>query len=179
MSRLAPKRLIFVDECGTNISLTPLYARAPKGKRAYGKVPKNWGKNVTLLSSLSSEGVGASMTIEGATDKGVFEAYVEHFLAPTLKQGQVVIMDNLQAHKGQRVRRLIEARGAEVLFLPPYSPDFNPIEEAFSKIKNSVRKAKARSKEALLGAIGRALDGVSPSDARGWFGHRGYELALS
>jgi transposase len=179
VSKLDPKHLVFVDECGTNISLAPLYARAPKGERAYGKVPKNRGKNVTLLSSLSSEGVGASMAIEGATDKGVFEAYVEHFLAPTLKQGQVVIMDNLQAHKGHRVRRSIEARGAKVLFLPPYSPDFNPIEEAFSKIKNSVRKAKARSKEALLDAIGRALDGVSPSDARGWFGHRGYELALS
>ncbi len=179
MSKLDPKRLVFVDECGTNIFLTPLYARAPKGERAYGKVPKNWGKNITLLSSLSLEGIGASMAIEGSTDKEVFEGYVEHFLGPTLKRGQVVIMDNLQAHKGHRVRRLIEARGAQVFFLPPYSPDFNPIEEAFSKIKSSVRKAQARTKEALFGAIGRALDGVSSSDSRGWFGHRGYELPLS
>ncbi len=119
------------------------------------------------------------MAIEGATNKEVFEGYIEHFLAPTLKEGQVVVMDNLQAHKGQRVRRLIESRGAKILFLPPYSPDFNPIEEAFSKIKSSVRKAKARSKEALFEAIAEALAGVSRADARGWFGHRGYQLVAS
>ncbi len=170
------KKLLFVDECGTNISLTPVYARAPKGERAYGKTPKNWGKNITLLASLSSEGTGVSMAIEGATDKEVFEGYVEHFLGPSLKEGQVVVMDNLQAHKGQGVRRLIESRGAKILFLPPYSPDFNPIEEAFSKIKNSVRKANARSKGALLEAIGEALGGVSREDAQGWFSHNGYKL---
>ena len=179
VSEIDPSELLFVDECGTNISLTPLYARAPKGERAYGKTPRNWGKNITLLASLSSEGVGASMAIEGATNKEVFESYVERFLGPSLKEGQVVVMDNLQAHKGQGVKRLIESRGAKILFLPPYSPDFNPIEEAFSKIKSSVRKAKARSKEALFEAIAEALAGVSRADARGWFGHRGYQLVAS
>jgi transposase len=125
-----------VDECGTNITLTRLYARAPRGERAFGKVPRNWDKNVTLIAAMSTEGMGrAAMSVEDATDGAAFEAYVKHFLLPTLKEGQVVVMDNLQAHKSARVRNLIESAGASVLFLPPYSPDFSPIEEAFSKIK--------------------------------------------
>ncbi len=170
---------MFVDECGTNISPTRLYARSPKGERAFGKTPKNWGKNITLISSLSSEGIGASMAIEGATHKEAFETYVEHFLCPTLKSGHTMIMDNLQAHKGKKVRGLIEERGATVLLLPPYSPDFNPIEEAFSKIKGFLRKAKARSKEGLLEAMGWALKTVTARDAKGWFGHCGYSAAIS
>jgi transposase len=126
---------VFVDECSTNIALTRLYARAPKGGRAFGKAPRNWGKNITLIASLSTEGVGAAMSVEGATDGAAFETYVKHFLAPTLKGGQVVVMDNLRVHKSARVGGLIEDTGAEVLFLPPYSPDFSPIEEAFSKVK--------------------------------------------
>jgi hypothetical protein len=132
---LDPRRLVFVDECSNNIALTRLYARAPKGERAYGKAPRNWGKNVTLICSLGAEGIGAAMNVEGATDGAAFEAYVEHFLAPRLKRGQIVVMDNLQVHKMKRVSELVEGAGAEVLFLPPYSPDMNPIEEAFSKVK--------------------------------------------
>jgi len=119
------------------------------------------------------------MAIEGATDKEAFEIYVEHFVCPTLKSAQIVIIDNLQAHKGEKVRKLIEERGASVLLLPPYSPDFNPIEEAFSKIKGFLSKAKARSKEALLEAMGWALKSVTARDAKGWFGHCGYGVDIS
>jgi hypothetical protein len=125
---------VFVDECSTNIALTGLYARAPKGERAYGKAPRNWGKNVTLIASMGAEGIGAAMSVEGATDGAAFEAYVKHFLVPTLEAGRIVVMDNLQVHKMKRVRELVEGAGAEILFLPPYSPDFSPIEEAFSKV---------------------------------------------
>jgi transposase len=142
---LDPERLVFVDECSTNIALAKLYARAPKGERAYGEAPRNWGKNVTLIASLSAEGVGATMSVEGATDGAAFETYVEHFLLPTLGEGQIVVMDNLQVHKMRRVEELIESAGAEILFLPPYSPDFSPIEEAFSKVKGILRRVGART----------------------------------
>jgi transposase len=168
---------VFVDECSTNIALTGLYARAPKGERAYGQAPRNWGKNVTLICSLSTEGIGAAMSVEGSTDAVVFETYVERLLAPTLKAGEIVVMDNLQVHKSTRVRKLVEARGAEVLFLPPYSPDFSPIEETFSKVKGILRKVGARTSEALVEATGHALDAVSRRDALGWFGHCGYDVA--
>ncbi len=108
-----------MDECSTNIALTRPYARAPKGERAYGQAPRNWGKNITLICSLGAEGIGGAMSVEGATDGAAFETYVKHFLAPTLKRGQVVVMDNLQVHKMKRVRELVEGVGAEVLFLPP------------------------------------------------------------
>jgi transposase len=171
-----PRRLVFVDECSTNIALTRLYARAPKGERAYGHAPRNWGKNVTLICSLGISGVGAAMSVEGATDGAAFETYVEHFLVPTLKSGQIVVMDNLQVHKSVRVKELIESAGAEVLFLPSYSPDFSPIEETFSKVKGIMRRIGARTREALLEATSEALDAVSRRDARGWFGHCGYHV---
>jgi transposase len=174
---LDPRRLVFVDECSTNIALTRLYARAPRGERAYGQAPRNWGKNITLICSLSTEGVGAAMSVEGATDGAAFETYIEHFLAPTLKDGQVVVMDNLQVHKSRRVKEIIEGAGAEVLFLPPYSPDFSPIEETFSKVKGILRRVGARTREALVEATGYALDAVSRRDAVGWFGHCGYDIA--
>jgi DDE superfamily endonuclease len=125
------KRLLFVDEMGTNTSLSALYAWAKKGHRAYWSVPRNRGANTTVLSSMSMEGMGPSLTVEGATTSEVFEAYVEQVLAPTLRKGQVVVMDNLSAHKGERVRQLIEERGCELIYLPSYSPDLNPIEETF------------------------------------------------
>ena len=116
------------------------------------------------------------MAIEGSTTKEVFEAYVEHFLAPTLREKQIVVMDNLSAHKGQRARKLIEDRGCELLFLPPYSPDLNPIEEAFSKVKRFLRVTGARTREALVEAIGKALDTVTAQDAKGFFAHCGYRM---
>ena len=167
-----------MDECSTNIALTGLYARAPKGERAYGQAPRNWGKNVTLIASMSAdEGIGAAMSVEGATDGAAFEAYVEHFLVPTLREGRIVVMDNLQVHKMKRVRELIEGAGAQILFLPPYSPDFSPIEEAFSKVKGILRRLGARAREALLEATGEALEAVSLSDAAGSFRHCGYAVS--
>ena len=157
VARLDPGRLVFVDECGTNVGLAPLRARAPKGERAFGKAPRNRGKNTTLLASMGSGGMGPCLAVEGGTTSVVFEAYVEWILAPSLSPGQVVVLDNLSAHKGDRVRRLVEERGANLLFLPSYySPDFSPIEEAFGKLKALLRREKARTKEALLEAIGRA-----------------------
>jgi transposase len=173
-----PRRLVFVDEMGTNTSLSPRYAYAPKGTRAYAQVPRNRGANTTLLASMSLEGMGPCLAVEGATTATVFEAYIEQALAPTLRCGQIVVVDNLGAHKSERVRELIEGRGCQLFFLPPYSPDFNPIEEAFSKIKGTLRKAQARTREALIEALGVAISAVSARDARGFFEHGGYHLPV-
>ena len=168
------ERLVFVDEMGTNTSLTPLYAWSRRGERAHCSAPRNWGANVTLLSSMTLSGMGPCLAVEGPTTKAVFETYLEWVLAPSLGPGQVVVMDNLSSHKGPRVRQLLEARGCELLYLPAYSPDLNPIEEAFAKLKALLRKAGARTREALLEAMGEALDAVTASDVRGFFEHRGY-----
>ncbi len=169
-----------MDECGANVGLGPLRARAPRGERAFGRTPRKRGKNTTLLASMSAaEGMGPCAAVEGATTAKVFEAYVGQVLAPSLRPGQVVVLDNLGAHKGERVRELVGARGCELLFLPAYSPDFSPIEEAFSKLKALLRKEKARTKEALVEAMGRSLDAITPKDAKGWFGHCGYAVAQS
>ena len=167
-------RLVFVDEMGSHTSLCPLYAWSPRGERARAKAPRNWGKNVTLLASITSEGTGPCLAVEGSATRGVFEAYLERVLAPSLRPGQVVVVDNLSSHKGGRVKEIVEGRGCEVLYLPPYSPDLNPIEQAFSKVKGLLRRAEARTREALVGAMGWALDAVSARDARGLFGHCGY-----
>jgi transposase len=171
-----PRRLVFVDECSTNIGLTTRYARAPRGQRARGSAPRNWGKNVTLISSITlGEGIGPSLSMEGSSDGESFGLFLREVLCPTLKRGQIVVMDNLSVHRGAWVRELIEEKGAEVLLLPPYSPDFNPIEEAFSKVKGLLRRAKARTREALFEATHRALSELKVEDARSFFGHCGYE----
>ena len=172
-------RFVFVDECSTNIALSPIFARAPKGERAFGKAPRNWGKNVSLICAIDAGGVKPSMSVEGAVDARAFEGYVEHFLTPKLKRGQIVVMDNLSVHKSAWARELVEAEGAEaegaeVLLLPPYSPDFNPIEEAFSKVKSVLRRAKARTLAALFEATHSAHGSVSAQDVRGFFGDCGY-----
>ena len=177
MKQVDARRLVVVDECGSNIALTPLYALAPQGQRAHGTVPRNRGKNTTLLASLSLEGIGACLIIEGAVNAQVFEAYVEQILAPSLEPGQIVVLDNLSVHKGARVRQLIEARGCELRFLPAYSPDCSPIEETFSKVKAVLRRVGARTHEALQEAIGQALETVTAQDAFGWFTHCGYRPA--
>ena len=171
---LDPGRLVFVDEMGTHTSLAPLYAYAPIGERVFFKIPRNRGKNTTLLTSLHQGGIGPSMAVEGATTARVFEAYVKRLLAPALRPGQVVVMDNLGAHRPRRVRELIEERGCELLYLPSYSPDLNPIEEAFSKIKHLLRKISARTKGTLIEALGRALAAVSVQDVKGFFVNCGY-----
>lgn len=167
-------QFVVIDECGSNIGLTPLYARAPRGERAYGHAPRNRGKNTTLLASLTLEGMGEAMIIEGSANAAAFERYVEEILAPSLRRGQIVIMDNLAAHKGKKVEQLIEARECQILFLPAYSPDLSPIEESFSKIKTLLRRAEGRTREALIEAICQALLTVTQQDAHGWFFHCGY-----
>jgi transposase len=175
-SKLPAESLVFIDECGSNIALTPLYARAPKGERARGKVPRNRGKNTTLIAALSLEGMGASLILEGSANTTAFELYIEQVLAPSLHAGQIVVMDNLQAHKSARVKQVIEAKGCQLLFLPGYSPDLSPIEEAFSKLKTILRRVGARTREALEEAIGHALLAITTQDAQGWFVHCGYPL---
>jgi transposase len=169
-----PERLVFVDEMGVHTSLAPLYGYSPKGERVHLRVPRNRGTNTTLLASMSLGGMGKTLAVEGSTNREVFEAYIEHVLAPTLEAGQVVIMDNLSAHKPARVRELIESRGCELIYLPAYSPDFNPIEEAFAKIKDMLRQAGARTKDALVEVLGEAISAISAQDARGYFKHAGY-----
>ena len=167
-------RFVFVDEMGSNTSLRPLYAWSRRGERVPCSAPRNWGKNVTLLSSMTLSGMGPSVAVEGPATRAVFEAYLERALAPSLRPGQVIVLDNLSAHKGGRVRELIEERGCEVFYLPPYSPDLNPTEQAFSKVKALMRKSGARTREALIGAMGEALSAVTGRDASGFFSHCGY-----
>ncbi|WP_244421975.1 IS630 family transposase [Ktedonobacter racemifer] len=165
---------IFVDECGTHIALTSLYARSPRGTRAVSKVPRNYGANTTLIASLSATGMGEALILDGAADACAFEMYIEQVLAPSLKPGQTVVMDNLSTHRGPRVRQAIEAKRCHLLYLPSYSPDLSPIEQAFSKVKTCLRRKGARTREALQQAIAEALEAVTAQDAHGWFTHCGY-----
>jgi transposase len=165
--------LLFVDECGTHTSLAPIYGYAPRDERLYLPMPRNRG-NTTLLSSMTTDGMGQSLAVGGATTAAVFETYVEKVLVPSLRPGQLVVTDNLSAHKPKRVRKLIEVIDCKLLYLPAYSPDYNPIEETFSKIKRFMHKVGARTKDALVEAIGRALSADTAGDAWGYFGHAGY-----
>ena len=168
--------MIFLDETSTHTSLTRRYARAPRGVRAYGHVPRNHGHNITLLAALIPTGIGPSMTITGSIDSAAFAAYVQRFLVPSLHPGQVVILDNLSAHKSAVARQAIEAAGCELRFLPAYSPDFNPIELAFAKFKASLRAAAARDPATLQVATAQAIDGITPADARAFYAHCGFPL---
>jgi len=165
-----------MDEAGSHIAMTRDRARSPKGERAHGKVPRNRGVVTTILGALTLAGLTAVMTVEGATSGDVFTAYVQAVLAPTLRAGNVVVLDNLGAHKVQEARDAIEAVGARLLFLPPYSPDFNPIEETWSKVKSHLRTDEPRTIEGLDRSIAAAVVRVSPSDAAGWIRHAGYQL---
>lgn len=169
--------LVFLDESGATTSLVRRYARAVGGQRAVGHVPAGHWTQLTILSALSLTGLGATMTVNAATDTAVFVAYVRHLLVPTLRPGQVVVLDNLSAHKAAAVRALIEAAGCRLLFLPPYSPDFNPIEQAWSKLKTLLRGAAARTRDVLEAALRTFLDQITASDAHGWFTHAGYATA--
>jgi transposase len=166
--------LVFVDETGSNIAMAPRFGRAPRGQRLYASVPRNHGANTTLLSCLTIEGMGPSLLVEGATTTEVFEAYVRQVLVPWLRPGQIVILDNLSAHTGVRVRSWIEAAGCQVRFLPAYSPDFSPIEWAFSKLKTWLRQALARTTDELERAVAAGLLRIGRADARGWFYGCGY-----
>ena len=152
------------------------YGRARRGTRVHDAVPKNFGRNVTLLGALSCTGLDAVMTVDGATDTAVFRAYVDQVLVPTLVADDIVVMDNLSVHKVSGIRESIEAAGARLVYLPPYSPDYSPIESCWSKLKTSLRKAKARTREALDEALKQAMDYITDSDAKAWFKLCGYAL---
>ena len=171
---LAPDDLVFLDETGSHLGYTPTHARAPRGQRAYATAPRNPGENKTVVAALTLDGVRALLRFDGGMTSARFAGYVRHVLAPTLRPGQVVIADNLRAHHTAGARAAIEARGARLLFLPPYSPDFNPIEHTFSKVKQSLRRARARTDDTLRAATWAAFATVTPSDAAGWFAHCGY-----
>ena len=170
------EQLVFVDESGSHIALTPLYGWAPKGQRAYGAAPRNRGHNTTILGALSWQGVQAAMLLEGAADGLAFEAFLEHCLVPTLVAGQIVVLDNLSIHKSVRVQAMIEKCGCQLLFLPPYSPDFSPIEQMWSKLKQYLRRCAARTKAALDAAIAQGLARINALEAQHWFQHCGYRL---
>ncbi len=176
------RRLVFVDEFGVNIRLARLFGWAPRGKRSRGSVPRNYGKNLSVCAALSLEGITAVMTIEGAVDGLAFEHYVERLLVPSLKLRQIVIMDNLSAHKQAAVRQAIEAVGARVVFLPSYSPDFNPkvpgtgIEMAISVIKQALRREEANTRDGLEATLPTTLDTVTPLEAVNMFRHCGYAV---
>jgi transposase len=156
--------------------LTRLYGWAPHDQRATGSVPRNHGKNTTLVAALTPDGLQVPWMIEGAMDTATFEWYIQEQLAPTLQPGQVVVLDNLSVHKAESIRQAVEARSCQLLFLPPYSPDFTPIEQAFSKIKAILRGLGARTREELWEAVRVAVEAITRADAVAWFAHAGYAL---
>ncbi len=171
-----PSRLIFLDESGAKTNMTRLRGRAPKGERAHAQAPHGHWQTLTMMSSIRLDGSTACMALEGATDTESFRTYVEAVLLPTLRPGDVVVMDNLSSHKSEPTLALIRQAGAQALFLPAYSPDLNPIEMMWSKVKALLRKAQARTHSDLLKAIAQALSCVTPQDTLGWFAACGYSF---
>jgi transposase len=173
------ERLLFLDESGVNLAMTRLYGRAEGGRRVEDSAPQNYGENISVLTAVSlgaSVGVMATMTVNGSVDADVFLIYLSEVLLPCLKKRDVVVMDNLSAHKVAGVRQMIEGRGARLIYLPPYSPDLNPVEECWSKLKALLRKAKARTREALEEAIRQALKAIARTDIISWMAHCGYAV---
>jgi transposase len=170
------RRLIFIDETWAKTNMTRRRGRAPRGERLVDKTPHGHWKTTTLIAALGVEGIRCSMVVDGAVNGTVFESFVEHVLVPELRPGDVVVMDNLSSHKRQRTRELIEGAGAAVEFLPPYSPDLNPIEMIFSKLKQLLRSLGSRTRELLWTSMQTVLDQVTPSDAQNCFKHCGYPL---
>jgi transposase len=171
---LDPARLVFVDETWASTAMTRRYGRAPVGERLVCPVPQGHWKTSTFIAALRLDGLTAPLVIDGAVNGELFEAYVRQVLAPTLRQGDVVVMDNLSAHKRAGVREAVEAVGASLRYLPPYSPDLNPIEPAFGKLKALLRKAGKRDVEALWAFLGQSLDAFAPAECQGYFRHCGY-----
>ena len=174
---VAPERLVFLDECGVPTNMTRLYGRAPRGRRACGTAPAGRWERLTVLGALCPSGVVAAMAVRAATTGAVFEAYLEQVLLPELRRTKpdaVLVMDNLAAHKTARVRALLDISGFDYRYLPPYSPDLNPIEPAWAKVKGELRRLAARTPDALHKALGPALDAVTAQNAAGFFRHAGY-----
>ena len=175
---LAPETLLFLDETSTHTAMTRRRARAPRGQRAHGTVPRNHGPNVTLLAVLGPHGIATALSIEGATTRPIFDGFVEEFLVPVLRPGQTVVLDNLAVHKSPRAEALVPAAGGRLLFLPPYSPDCTPIEPICAKVKTSLRASAARTGDDLLAATKTALDAVTADDAAGCYADCGFPLPL-
>jgi transposase len=171
-----PSRLVFIDESGAHIAMTRETAWAPIGEQPRDAVPRNRGTVITMIAALSMAGLLSMTTIEGGTSAEVFVAWVEHVLVPDLTEGDIVVMDNLGAHKDVRVRALIEAANASIAYLPPYSPDLNPIELAWTKVKRWLRTARRRSRDAIDDALDKIMHLITESDAMGWFKHCGYKV---
>jgi transposase len=169
-----PSRLVFIDETAVSTKMTRTHGRCPIGQRLIGRAPFGPWKTATLIAGLRCNGLTAPMAIDGPMTGPAFLAYLEQVLAPTLKRGDIVIMDNVATHKMESVRIIIEARGARLIYLPPYSPDLNPIELAFSKLKALLRKAAARTKQSLWRALRAALAGFRPIECANFFAHAGY-----
>jgi transposase len=171
-----PRKLLFLDETSTPTTLTPLRARSPRGTRAPGQVPHRRRSNVTLLATLTPLGMGQSVVIDGAANRTVFGAFIVQRLVPTLRRGQIVAMDNLNVHKSATARAAIAAAGCQLRYLPAYSPDFNPIELAFAKIKQALRRAQPRSYQEVLAATKPAITAVTTADSHGFDAHAGFHL---
>lgn len=177
MTGIDPSRLVFLDETSTPTTLTLRRARAPRGQRAVGHVPRGRREAISWLATLTPQGIGESLVVRGAVDRSVFEAFVERVLVPSLRPGQIVILDNLSVHKSARAKSLIHAAGCWLVFLPTYSPDFNPIEQAFAKSKQTLRRVGARSWESVMTAVGAALRTITAADARAFFAAAGFPLS--
>ena len=174
---IGPERLVFLDECGVLTNMVRLYGRSPRGTRAQGSVPCGCWERLSVLGALGQEGMVAAMSIPAATDRAVFHAYLDQVLLPQLRQSKpdaVIVMDNLGAHKTPEVKPLLDASGFTYRYLPSYSPDLNPIEPAWAKLKAILRKTAARTVEGLHQALGPALDAITAQDAQGFFRHAGY-----
>lgn len=169
-------QMVFLDECGVNTSMHRRFGRSPKGTRCQGVVPRNWKSSTTILGALSLQGVQAVMTLEGATDRLSFEAFIEQVLLPTLVPGQIVVLDNLSAHKSHKAQQMVEEAGCSWLFLPSYSPDFNPIEMLWSKFKSDLRREAPRTQEHLDELVWPLLQTATSTHAYNWFNHAGYHL---
>jgi transposase len=169
---IEPEKLVFVDETGITTTMTPAYARAPRGERVVDSIPASW-ETVTVIAALKLDGAHAPLVFSGSTDTAVFQAYVDQVLVPELHKGDVVVFDNIKPHLTAKAVKSIEGAGAHVLPLPPYSPDYTPIEEMFSKFKQGLRRAEARTKAALYDAVGQVLRSVTHEDSLGWFQHAG------
>ena len=167
---------MFIDETGASTKMARRYGRAPRGERCRASVPHGHWKTTTFVGALRLAGMTAPMVLDGAMHGAAFLAYVEQVLAPTLSPGDTVVVDNLSAHKVVAIEPLIKARGAEVLYLPPYSPDLNPIEEMWSKLKSILKAEGARTRRTLDRAIAYAMTEITPSDCNGWFAHSGYAV---
>jgi len=179
VAAVASERLVVVDETSINIAMARRYARAPRGQRAYGRVPRNHGSNLSVIGAVGLRGVVASLSVAGAVDTIAFDVFVHRVLLPALQPGDVVLLDNLKVHPASQIETAVRQAQGAVLFLPPYSPDFSPIEQCWSKLKTFLRGAKARTTRRLQRALRAGLQTITPQDLQGWFRHCGYEVTTN